>query len=166
MIIGFYSFCQGHPDKDDEHANSRQENKNSIKFEKLIFHTSACYGWCPKVDIEIDNKRNIYLYGEFYKEYTHSEFDSTGQYIGVLKKNLYHKLIRLIRASNIEQLPKEDTKYVDAPISTLIMYYNSQRIYLKYAFPPIIARELFLFLSNLYKEVPMTKPIEQRTLEY
>lgn len=40
----------------------------SISFEKIIFHSTRCYGSCPIIALEIDNNKNIYLDIKHYSD--------------------------------------------------------------------------------------------------
>jgi hypothetical protein len=53
----------------------------------------------------------------------------------------------------------------DAPVTTLIIYYNGQRKYMKSMFPPTIADKLIEFLYLVNTKVDLTRTEEKRTLE-
>ena len=38
--------------------------KNDNEFEKIIFHTSECFGTCPEYHLEINQKKEVKLYVE------------------------------------------------------------------------------------------------------
>jgi hypothetical protein len=147
----------------------RQESvvDNSIKFEKLSYHTTPCFGNCPIIDLQIDNKKKIYLKGEFFNETRLFEKDSlrSGQFIGVLTDTLYFELIRLLKTCNLRTLKFNDNLVVDAPEITLIIYFNRLRKYLKSYDPPFIIDDLLIFLNNIDKNSHLTRTVDNLDFE-
>ncbi len=139
----------------------------SIVFEKIIYHTTSCFGSCPTIDLEIRNDKSLYLKGEFYKDNSMFETDSikSGQFIGKLNDTLYDELIDILQTCNLKTLSFPEIHGYDAPMRTLIIYYNGQRKYLKSMFPPTIADKLINFLYLVNTKVKLTKTNEKRTLE-
>lgn len=139
----------------------------SIKFDKIIYHTTSCFGSCPTIDLEITNDRNIYLKGEFYKENSMYEIDSleSGQFIGKMNDTLYNELINILQTCNLRTLAFPEIHGADAPVTTLIIYYNGQRKYLKSMFPPTIADKLIEFLYLINTKADLTRTNENRTIE-
>lgn len=139
----------------------------SIVFEKIIYHTTSCFGSCPTIDLEITNDRNIYLKAEFYKENSIYEIDSlkSGQFIGKMNDSLYNELINILQTCNLRTLAFPEIHGADAPVTTLIIYYNGQRKYLKSMFPPTIADKLIEFLYLVNTKAELTRTNDERTLE-
>jgi hypothetical protein len=139
----------------------------SIVFEKIIYHTTSCFGSCPTIDLEIRNDKNVYLKGEFYKENPMYEIDSikSGQFIGKLNDTLYNELINILQTSNLRTLTFPEIHGADAPVTTLIIYYNGQRKYLKSMFPPTITDKLIEFLYFVNERANLTRTNEKRTIE-
>jgi len=139
----------------------------SIHFEKIIYHTTSCFGSCPTIDLEIDNKRNIYIDGQFYKDDSMFENDTikSGQFIGKLNDALYNELVTIIQTSNIKTLTFPERDGADAPVTTLIIYYNGKRKYLKSMFPPTIASKLIQYLYQINEKANLIRTTEKRILE-
>lgn len=139
----------------------------SIVFEKIIYHTTSCFGSCPTIDLEIKNDKSVYLNGQFYKDNSISEMDSikSGQFFGELNDTLYNELINILQTSNLRTLTFPDTNGYDAPVTTLIIYYNGQRKYLKSMFPPTIAKKLIVFLYLVNTKADLTRIDKERTIE-
>lgn len=140
---------------------------NSIVFEKIIYHTTSCFGSCPTIDLEIRNDKSVYLKGEFYKENPTYEIDSikSGQFIGKLNDTLFTELIDILQTSNLRKMSFPERNGADAPVTTLIIYYNGQRKYLKSMFPPTIAEKLIEFLYLISERANLTRTNEKRTIE-
>jgi hypothetical protein len=146
----------------------QESNKDkSIHFEKIIYHTTSCFGSCPTIDLEINKNRNIYLKGAFYKENSEYKIDSikTGQFMGKLNETLYNELINILQTCNLKKLTFPERDGQDAPVTTLIIYYNGQRKYLKSMFPPTIAYKLIRYLYYINEKANLTRTKEKRILE-
>jgi hypothetical protein len=139
----------------------------SIIFERIIYHTTSCFGSCPTIDLEIRNDKSVYLKGQFYKDNSMFELDSitSGQFVGKLNDTLYDELITILQTCNLKKLSFRGRHGADAPVTTLIIYYNGQRKYLKSMFPPTIADKLIEFLYLVSTKAELTRTDEKRTLE-
>ena len=139
----------------------------SIIFKKIVYHTTNCYGSCPIIDIEIDNNKNVYLKGEFYKDMMGFYVDSikSGQFAGKLNDTLYNELIDILQTCNLKTLTFPEADCCDAPITTLIIYYNGKRKYLKSMFPPTISSKLIDFLYFVNEKADLTRTNEKRKIE-
>ena len=124
-----------------------------INFEKIIFHTTGCYGFCPVYHLEIDNKKNAKLFSEMvYKpssKHSYREDTSkTGYFKGLIADTTFKHLLNEIQKIGIDSLTFDGANCCDAPIRTIIIYYNNKRKYLRSMFPPDKARNL---ISLLYR---------------
>jgi len=138
----------------------------TISFEKIIYHTTICFGTCPIIDLEIDSNKNVYLSGEFYKEgYLGIDSIKSGQFVGVLSDSLYNELLNILKTCNLRTLNFREADCCDGPITTLIIYYNGQRKYLKSMFPPTIADKLINFMYLLRDRAILTRTDEKRKIE-
>lgn len=139
----------------------------TISFEKIKYHTTTCYGSCPKISLEIDAEQNIYINGEFYKDNMGMFIDSikSGQFTGILTDSLYNELIDILKTCNLKTLNFPEVDGADAPVTTLIIYYNGQRKYLKSMFPPPIAKQLIDFLRSIHEKTVLTRTDEKRIIE-
>jgi len=139
----------------------------SIIFEKIIYHTTSCFGSCPTIDLEIRNDKSVYLKGQFYKDNSMFEIDSikSGLFKGKLNDTLYAELIDILQTCNLKTLTFPERQGADAPVTTLIIYYNRQRKYLNSMFPPTIADKLIEFLYLINTKVDLTRTDQKRTIE-
>lgn len=143
----------------------------SLAFRKLIYHTTRCYGSCPVIDLEVTSNQNIYFNVEFsalaYYDASARKTDSlrSGQFAGRLPDSLYQRLLTILQTSNLRTLRFPERYGDDAPETTLIVYFNDQRKYLKSMFPPTIAQELITFLHQLPERVSLPRTAQKRNLE-
>lgn len=139
----------------------------SIVFEKIIYHTTSCFGSCPTIDLEIRNDKSVYLKGQFYNDNSMFETDSikSGLFIGKLNDILFTELLDILQTCNLRKMSFPERHGADAPVTTLIIYYNGQRKYLKSMFPPTIAEKLIEFLYLISERVNLTRTNEKLTIE-
>ena len=76
--------------------------KNDNGFEKIIFHTSKCFGTCPEYHLELNQKKEIKLFIE--KAYKKRTLDTLkiGYYKGKIDNETYSELISLIEKIDLE----------------------------------------------------------------
>ena len=83
--------------------NSCASKKNNNGFEKIIFHTSKCFGTCPEYHLEINKNKEVKLYVE--KAYEKRKIDTLkmGYYKGKLDDITYMEFIDLIKKIDLEK---------------------------------------------------------------
>ncbi len=137
----------------------------TIAFERLIYHSTACFGWCPILDIAIDNSRNVYMKAKVFTPAMATDTLRSGTFAGKLNENKYRELVQLLQTCNLRNLEFPEVIGADAPETTLIIYFNGQQKYLRSMFPPLIAQQLISFLHTLHKNVSLPRTTEVRVLE-
>lgn len=123
---------------------------NSISFEKIIFHTTECFGSCNVYHLQIDSSKNIQLQVEVaYKNRSYQRDTSKqGFYSGRLSDSLYKQFIHAIKTSSLRQLKMNNTECCDGVVITMIIHFNGQRKYFKTMTPAMISSNL---VATLYK---------------
>ncbi|MEX6690106.1 DUF6438 domain-containing protein [Danxiaibacter flavus] len=131
----------------------------SIQFQKLVFHTTTCHGTCNAYHMELNNSRHFKLYAETVYDQDSFRTDSLdqGYFTGKVTDTLYHKLIAALQTSNLKTLRMKNEFCCDAPIITMIIYFNGQRKYFKSMSPPIVANNLINTLYEICKQNRGTK---------
>lgn len=142
----------------------------SFEFEKLIFHTSACFGSCPVINLELLKNGTFKLNGTYYKGRSRNSKDSerSGNFTGKLTEEDLKELNDLIVKSRITTL--EDTKdgnmfCCDGAVKTIILYHNGNRNYFKAMFEPRLVRELMGFLYKIDEKAELTSTDEKFEFE-
>lgn len=125
-----------------------------VKLGKIIFHTTECYGFCPVYHLEIDSNKNAKLFSEIaYKsgeKRSHIKDSSKiGYFQGRIADTTFKKLVNEIQTIGIDSLTFDGANCCDAPIKTIIIYYNNKRKYLQSMFPPNKARRLVSLLYEI-----------------
>lgn len=134
----------------------------SIEFEKIIFHTTYCYGHCPIYHLEVNKDGKTKLYKEkVYKKSNRNSYSvdsiNMGHYSGSIPKPNLKKLEHHIQTCNLDNLEFDGQLCCDGSIVTLIIEYNGKRKYLKDMFPPRIAGNLIDHLYRICEEADLTK---------
>jgi hypothetical protein len=125
------------------------QNAQPLVFTKIVYHSSRCYGTCPEIDLQIDSSRNILLHRQFWKSKGETEDHRSGNFIGSIDTRTYSNLIAILISSNYTKLKFPPEFCCDAPLTTIIIYTNNERTYLKSMFPPAEAQKLISWLYDL-----------------
>jgi hypothetical protein len=121
----------------------------SFHFEKLIFHTTVCFGSCPVLDIQIDSNKEILYHALIPKNKSRLSPSDTFNCKGTLRQPEYDQLLRLLKTSNLRNLQYNVQTCCDAPLITLIVYYNGERKYIQSMSLPPVINDLIFFLYHL-----------------
>jgi Domain of unknown function (DUF6438) len=132
----------------------------SIKFEKLVFRTTECFGTCPTLNIQLDKEENIIYSGHVYNDTALS-----GNFWGTISKKDMDTLVQLLRNCQLETLHWRTHNCCDGSMITLIVYYNDKRKYFKSMFPPNISEDLISFLYKLNSKATLTRREEKFVFE-
>ncbi len=130
---------------------------NTVKFEKLIFHSSRCNGACPQVDFEIDSNRIIVLNREFFKTKSETNKSKSGQFKGVLNQQKFSEFFQVLKSSDYKNLKFPDIVCCDGVVTTIIIYADKKRKYLKSMTPPQSALKLISYLFKLGTEIKLAR---------
>lgn len=167
----FYSYSDDYKKRPEEklERDTKQLSIEPIEFvqdssftlDKLIFHTSACFGSCPVINLEISSDKSIRFTGNYFKDENFNEIDSAryGNFSGQLSDQLYNELIDLIITSKITKMENKQNQVLccDAAVKTLILYHNDTRKYYKAMFEPSVLRDLISFLYSINQNLDLTQ---------
>jgi hypothetical protein len=127
----------------------------SLHIEKIVFHTTRCFGTCGTYHLEIDNNASFKLHAEFI----HSDYNWQGDtlrhgyYKGKVPYTTYNAIIKALQTCNLPTLRMTNQECCDASLLTIIVYFNGgQRRYFKTMFYPVIAREMVRLLREFSRE--------------
>ena len=136
-----------------------------FKLSKLVYHVSRCNGTCPSIDLEIDSNKAVYVNREFYK--TKSDIDSanSGRFKGTLTQEQDIQLMETLKKSNLDSLGFAPVGITDVSETTIIIYYNGKRKYLKSARPPAAANDLITLLKSIGGDKGLQRTDEVKELE-
>jgi hypothetical protein len=141
---------------------------SSLKFEKIVFHTTECFGTCNVYHLQVDSLKMFKLHREqVYSRVIGVPMDTAiqGYFTGQLNDKQFAKLLQALAASSIRTLKMNDATCCDGSISTIIVYFNGQRKYFKTMFPPTIASKLIEALYEMCEHSDGTKTSETFKLE-
>lgn len=147
-----------------------QSDKN-VKLDKIIFHTSMCFGTCPTYHLQVDNNREIKLYAEqVYKnpqDFGSFETDTTktGYFVGIVADTTFRKLTNELSNIGLDTLEFDGASCCDGSLITIIIYYNGKRKFLKSMFPPDKANKLIGTLYDICETSKLTRTTEKFKIE-
>lgn len=126
--------------------------QETFQFEKIVYHTSACFGRCPVVHLEVTNDKKTRLHGEavYAKNSGAVDLSRTGYFTGTVTDTSYNKMIAALRKIGLDTVKFGGPDCCDGATKTIIVYYNGKRKYLKAMFPPDHAFPLIAALNDIY----------------
>lgn len=128
---------------------------SDLKFDRLYFRSTPCYGTCPSMEFEIDSLGNLYFIGQMntgkYK----------GKYYGMLTAKQLDSLVEILKLSALDYMPENLAGGIDAPDYNLIISYNgrTKKITGGHAYP-YFNKPLYDYLLTIFEEVKMKKTKE------
>jgi hypothetical protein len=122
----------------------------TLRFDKIVFHTTECFGTCSVFHMEIDSARQIRQHTEVLYRQTRRDSTREGYFTGKLPDSTYQKFVAALKTSNLRQLDADEILCCDAPIITIILYANGKRKpFRTMLFPPIVAQNLVNVLYQI-----------------
>lgn len=126
-------------------------NAPDFKFEKLIFSSSACFGTCPDMKMEIDSTGHVFFYGRIYTG------RYKGCYEGQLNKDDLLEIKNILRTSEIDKFPPNLGGAIDAPTYHFVFYYDGKIRKSAGTMVPYLYNDLLDFLLTKYKHAHLKK---------
>lgn len=146
-----------------------KETAKTVNFEKLYFHTTSCDGACPVYHVEVTKDKGVRLFAEkIYKINGTTVSDDSGKmgyFVGSVTDSTFNKLIAEIQNINIDALSFDKADCCDGSITTIIIYYNGKRKFLRSMFPPPKSEKLISILNDICENSSCTKVNEPFNLE-
>lgn len=145
-----------------------------ITLEKIVFHSSRCFGSCPAYHAQIDHDKTILLYSEYVSSKSGSAIklndpDTTkvGYFTGKVNEADYSDLERELQNIGINDLQfDENLTCCDASLITIIVYYNNgKRKVLKSMFPPQEANRLIFLLYGIIESAELHRADQKFDIE-
>ncbi|MBL7937387.1 MAG: hypothetical protein JNM51_16395 [Bacteroidia bacterium] len=144
------------------------QKRNDTSFDKIVFHTSSCFGFCPVYHMEIDKNKNVLLYSQaVYKDNHSFDLDSnkTGYFTGLAIDTTFEKLSSEVAKIGIDTLNFKDVLCCDGSVTTIIIYYNGKRKFLQSMVPPAKARKLISTLYDICETSKVKRTSEKFIIE-
>jgi hypothetical protein len=123
---------------------------DTINFQKVLFSSTTCYGICPAMSFQIDNKKLMKFSGDKFAI-------KQGFYTAVLSDELYSELLKILAISELDKLENLGQFNIDASTYTLEVHYNNKIKFIKSFRFPYVASELVNFLLEMPKRVELKK---------
>lgn len=143
---------------------------SKLKLEKIIFHTSECFGVCPTYHLEVDGDKSLKLYAErVYKKDKGFSMETdtarTGYFTGSVQDTTFQKLMNELETIGLDSLEFDGRSCCDGSLKTIIVYYNGKRKFLRSMFPPDKADQLIAILYEISETSPLQRTGEKFEIE-
>jgi len=147
---------------------------SGLSFQRIIFHTTECFGQCNVYHLEVDSSKSFKLQAEVvYAGIFKHDSTSEGFFAGQLTDTLYKKLINALQTCNLATLKMKHDPCCDTlpaglranSTITIIVYFNGRRTYFKTMSPPSIAHYLIGALYDICQDSNGTRKKEKFRLE-
>jgi hypothetical protein len=123
-----------------------------IRFEKIIFQTSACLGNCPIRYLEVDSNRRVKLSirtMNILKPSKETDSAKNQYFTGTLNETLFKKLKNELNYVDLDNLDFGHADCCDASFISITVYYNEKHKYFGSMFPPEKAHDLISILYDI-----------------
>jgi hypothetical protein len=148
-------------------ASCKQQKK--INFDKIVFHSSFCYGECPVYHLEVTGSKNAKLFAETVFSAGAEEYKEDkakmGYFTGKVNDSSFNKLNGLMQSIGIDTLNFGNRNGFDAPVYTVIVYNDVQRQYFKAMFPTPKAEKLISVLLEICEKNKFKRTKNQLEIE-
>jgi hypothetical protein len=121
---------------------------DTIRFERLLWHTTTCYGHCPQISLSINKNKQINFIGGKYA-------DKQGYFKGKLTNTLYDELLEILRFIDLDKWTENDYNNEDAQKFTLEIYYNGKMKRISSILLPLVAEKLHFYLNRLPTKIEL-----------
>lgn len=140
-------------------------------FEKILFHTSGCFGTCPTYHLQVDSTKNVKLFAEsvFKQDSVISyvpDTAKTGYFTGRADDSTFSRLNHEMETIGLDSLQFEGENCCDGSIITIIIYYQGKRKFLQSMFPPHKAKNLISILYSICENSTLYRTNERFDIEY
>ncbi|MBD3583049.1 DUF6438 domain-containing protein [Flavobacterium selenitireducens] len=131
-------------------SGSCLSKRHTPGFEKIVFHTTGCFGFCPTYHLEVGAERQLRLHVESAYRPQSSEVDSAriGFYEGTLDEAMFARLMTELKKVKFAKLQLQNTNCCDGVLKTIIIYREGRREVIREMFPP---KELEALIKVLYE---------------
>jgi hypothetical protein len=125
-----------------------------LKFQRIFFSGTICFGTCPAFKIEIDSS------GLTYFEAGANTGISPGLYKGHLSKKQLDDLVEILKSSGLDRFPTHLGSAIDAPIYSFKFHYKYKTKSSTGFFIPYFDRPMLDYLLTIYKQLSLQKTDE------
>lgn len=147
---------------------SCKRNEQKFSLEKIIFHSSMCFGTCPSYHLEIKRNRDTRLHSEtvFKQGYDYQEDkEKIGYFIGSIDSNYFKNIENLIKKIGIDTIKFDNVTCCDGSVKKIIVYYNGKRKVLESMLPPKESKELIELLYFICENNQLRKTDKKFKIE-
>ncbi len=149
ILVLFASACQT--------PGSQTASADGFDFSEITFHTSPCFGSCPKISVHINKDRKMEVSRQFYKGKVEPDSTNSGNFKGVIPEQDYKQLLALLQKIDWDTINFPKVMCCDKPVRTFLLSYNNKNFKFKSMNPPESTNELTQFLVKLASSTSLAK---------
>lgn len=138
------------------------------QFDKIIFHTTMCFGPCPIFHLELNKNKNVKLFAQsvpISKENWQTDTSKTGYFEGKVSDSIFRNLSTIIKSIGIDTLTFNHVICCDGSVYTIIIYRNGKRKFFRSMNPPAKAGPLIGTLYQICKESNLIRSLKPFEIE-
>jgi Domain of unknown function (DUF6438) len=136
-----------------------------LRVEKVIYHSSHCYGTCPAIDLEVDSNYDVALKLDVWGAKGETDKHLSGNFKGKIDPHTYFKLVAALVSSHYADLKFPPIFCCDGIVTTIIVYANGSCVELSSMTPPKEADKLISFLGDLALRLKLPRTTEDIEIE-
>jgi hypothetical protein len=121
---------------------------DTINFGKLVFNTTACYGQCSAMSLQIDKTKQLKFIGNEYAV-------KQGPHTGILSPQMYNDLLKVLAVADLDKLENHGRFNIDLSTVTLEVHYNNKVKFIRSAIMPFAIHHLVDYLKNIPGQVEL-----------
>ena len=139
-------------------------------FQKVIFHTSECFGSCPIYHLEVDKDKNVKLHAEEVFKVSDGqpfEVDSSkiGYFTGKLDDSTFSRLAYLLTSKGLDTLTYAGGNCCDGSVKTIVIYKDNERKQLEAMDPVDQVQPIVSMLLEVCKSESLQPTLEKFKIE-
>ncbi|MFA5573801.1 MAG: DUF6438 domain-containing protein [Brumimicrobium sp.] len=123
---------------------------DDFSFEKVVFHSSACLGTCPIIEMTIFSDKSVEMTAIYFSAPGKKDEKKSGKYKGVLSQEDFDEVITELLQSRVglyDYVPRVNC--CDAPVKSVTTYHNGTSNKVYGMFPPSFFKPIISILSKL-----------------
>jgi hypothetical protein len=134
-------------------------------FDKIIFHTTGCFGSCPTYYLELDQDKKVKLFAAHIFKGEPFNIADTGHFAGSADDKTFKVLSTIIDTIGVDTLKFNGSTGSDGSLYTIIIYRNGKRMYLQSMFPPSKASPLIFALYDICTKSELARSTKPFSIE-
>lgn len=127
---------------------------DSLKFEKITFISTECYGRCPVMALEIDDQKRVKFIGI-------KNSVATGHYVSTLSNTQFENLLKILKFSQLDFIQCGTDRNIDLSTYSVELHYNNRSRNFRTCMLPFVLDDLKEFILSLPQNLNLIESKEK-----